>query len=384
MAELTEQQALKEREKYVMAFNDTMVKIWKEQILLLDVIDTGALLNSPVGIRCDKDDCIATTILKTEEEMAADDERILNGEQPSDPAESDNAVKELPDNFNKWVEDNEERIARAKSMPYFLRDNVGVMQQQAVRYSSNNMRTSPIASVVNSIADKLNKPEVSEQEVLNRLDELISDNPHLTRGEFGGFKIGRVNPEDSFMWTDTVKDGGYRKDTIYISNVTHDVIGLDGKPIKFNPMRELQGAMAAIQKGRELTMEQEYALESVWHELKHAKAIGWRYRENAGKPSKRMAMETINQFCARRSYPELLLKFGVKASHLEEIKQGGFGYSIEVSNFTKLLSHYGIKEEDAFSHFKDKILTSDYDNIYGGIEKYLKGKGLVHDRRSKI
>ena len=63
MAELTEQQALKEREKYVMAFNDTMVKIWKEQILLLDVIDTGALLNSPVGILCDKDERITTITL---------------------------------------------------------------------------------------------------------------------------------------------------------------------------------------------------------------------------------------------------------------------------------------------------------------------------------
>lgn len=63
MAELTEQQALKEREKYVLAFNDTMVRIWKEQILLLDVIDTGALLNSPVGIRCDKDDRITTITL---------------------------------------------------------------------------------------------------------------------------------------------------------------------------------------------------------------------------------------------------------------------------------------------------------------------------------
>lgn len=35
-----------EREKYVLAFNDTMLKIWKEQITLLDVIDTGHLLNS--------------------------------------------------------------------------------------------------------------------------------------------------------------------------------------------------------------------------------------------------------------------------------------------------------------------------------------------------
>jgi hypothetical protein len=35
-----------EREKYVLAFNDTMLKIWQEQITLLDVIDTGHLLNS--------------------------------------------------------------------------------------------------------------------------------------------------------------------------------------------------------------------------------------------------------------------------------------------------------------------------------------------------
>ena len=47
---ITEQQAQKEREKFVTAFNDTMIKIWQEQITLLDVIDTGALLASPKGI----------------------------------------------------------------------------------------------------------------------------------------------------------------------------------------------------------------------------------------------------------------------------------------------------------------------------------------------
>ncbi len=63
MAEFTEQQALKEREKYISAFNDTMVKIWKEQIILLGVIDTGRLLESPVGIRCDKDERITAITL---------------------------------------------------------------------------------------------------------------------------------------------------------------------------------------------------------------------------------------------------------------------------------------------------------------------------------
>ena len=44
---VSEKQAFEERQKYVMAFNDTMLKIWQEQITLLEVIDTGQLLASP-------------------------------------------------------------------------------------------------------------------------------------------------------------------------------------------------------------------------------------------------------------------------------------------------------------------------------------------------
>lgn len=46
----TQQQAQDEREKYVMAFNDTMLKIWQEQITLLGVIDTHSLLRSPIAL----------------------------------------------------------------------------------------------------------------------------------------------------------------------------------------------------------------------------------------------------------------------------------------------------------------------------------------------
>ena len=45
-----EQQAQDEREKYVLAFNDTMLKIWQEQITLLGVIDTHYLLRSPTAL----------------------------------------------------------------------------------------------------------------------------------------------------------------------------------------------------------------------------------------------------------------------------------------------------------------------------------------------
>ena len=45
-----QQQAQDAREKYVMAFNDTMLKIWQEQITLLGVIDTHSLLRSPTAL----------------------------------------------------------------------------------------------------------------------------------------------------------------------------------------------------------------------------------------------------------------------------------------------------------------------------------------------
>ena len=46
----TEQQALQERQKFVSAFNDTMLRIWQEQITLLGVIDTAALLTLPKAL----------------------------------------------------------------------------------------------------------------------------------------------------------------------------------------------------------------------------------------------------------------------------------------------------------------------------------------------
>lgn len=48
--DMNEKQVIEERQKYVSAFNDTMIKIWKEQITLLGVIDSGALLRSPMSV----------------------------------------------------------------------------------------------------------------------------------------------------------------------------------------------------------------------------------------------------------------------------------------------------------------------------------------------
>lgn len=44
-----------EREKFIMAFNNTMLKIWREQITLLDIIDTRRLLKSPKSVQTTAD-----------------------------------------------------------------------------------------------------------------------------------------------------------------------------------------------------------------------------------------------------------------------------------------------------------------------------------------
>lgn len=57
MAEkITELQGIEQRKKFVTAFNNTMVRIWKEQILLLDVYDTGYLHRSlPLTLQMETD-----------------------------------------------------------------------------------------------------------------------------------------------------------------------------------------------------------------------------------------------------------------------------------------------------------------------------------------
>lgn len=46
---------LEERRKYVTAFNSTMIRIWRERIALLGVIDSGALYRSTVAVAMNAD-----------------------------------------------------------------------------------------------------------------------------------------------------------------------------------------------------------------------------------------------------------------------------------------------------------------------------------------
>lgn len=65
--------------------------------------------------------CHAEPILKTEEELMRDNERLLKGEEPL--KESVNTVTDVPQEFKDWLKDNKERAKRSTSVPYFISDN---------------------------------------------------------------------------------------------------------------------------------------------------------------------------------------------------------------------------------------------------------------------
>lgn len=65
--------------------------------------------------------CHVVTVLKTDDEMAEDTQRILAGEQPKKG--SVNTVRDVPAVFKGWVEEQADRIEMGGNLPYFLADN---------------------------------------------------------------------------------------------------------------------------------------------------------------------------------------------------------------------------------------------------------------------
>ena len=66
--------------------------------------------------------CYAVSVLASQEEMDAYTTAIMNGEDVSH-WKFTGQVEKMPNEFNKWMKDNQARIENATSMPYFIKDN---------------------------------------------------------------------------------------------------------------------------------------------------------------------------------------------------------------------------------------------------------------------
>ena len=139
--------------------------------------------------------CFVTSILKTQEEIDRDTQKILNGEPVDD--KSVNRVDDVPQAFKDWVQNNGERIAGASSLPYFLRDNETLMQKILAGEAT---ATPPVTSAADLTAQIVaqDKTMFTPKQIAN-LDKLEQE-LGIKRGlamPFQQASEGRANPDFS-------------------------------------------------------------------------------------------------------------------------------------------------------------------------------------------
>ncbi len=203
--------------------------------------------------------------------------------------------------------------------------------------------------------------EATDEQVKNVIMNFAEANPSFFKGGLADVIIR--NDIQGFTGNERIYDANgkwikAKGNTIYIANADFKV----KEGMVFNPMKEVKGALEAIANGKELTFNQEYSLEAVWHEIRHAGAVGWNDVNNKTDLNS-ASMEVINQFCARMSYRPFVQSLGGKATHSDSIILNGYGYQKSLNNFYSLLSQIGVSRVKAYKHFKDMIINSQYENI---------------------
>lgn len=332
--------------------------------------------------------CYVTTILKTDKEIAADNEHILRGEEPLEGSE--NEVRDVPDSFKNWLEENRGRIVHHNSLPYFLSDNGSVnkkgdfvvkqfsKKKRHKDVSTNTSKLEQDGSVVKSIPTLTDTKVIrkkagfmQDDEMRDLLNLIINNNQSLFNG-----KCTKILVVDEKYMAGVgryqLPNGGYDYSKFELHISKRDVAGG-----RFNMLIELKGAFGAIARGKQLTFNQEYAIECLWHEFRHAQAKGFTLRTQGDDHKLVAAMECINQFCARQSYDVFLKSLGGKATHKADVISGGFGYQKSLNNFHTLLRKIKVTQTDAFAHFERIIQERPYEDIFEEVATFIENHSKI-------
>ena len=123
-----------------------------------------------------------------------------------------------------------------------------------------------------------------------------------------------------------------KEDYFMATNPTNGMFYISNRAYKgFIPTRDLLRAFQKIIHKLPLSFNEEYALETLWHEINHNRVK--RYVPLLKDSPQMLIMETINQLVSRHTYDEFLKKLGAEARHKAEILEKGYGYALMVKNF---------------------------------------------------
>lgn len=181
--------------------------------------------------------------------------------------------------------------------------------------------------------------------------------------ELGAEVIGRCS---HFATNSGLKRVLFDQEKYFMATNSHGTVWISGrtqfgrKGSHFNPAGDLKSAWNTLAGGKPLTWEEEYSLESLWHEITHNRQKHGRLARNGTAEA---IMEVSTQWTARRTYHHLLESLGGKASHQPDILKNGLGYGSYVRRFDALLQALGIKDEQLLPHMLamiEGLETPDY------------------------
>lgn len=147
------------------------------------------------------------------------------------------------------------------------------------------------------------------------------------------------------------KSGSYFMSTNSRGNIT---ISTKKFPGMMTPSKDLLAAFKKIGTGERLEFREEYALESLWHEIMHNNQVLERVRPPRDHYSYRM-MEIVNQWVSRRTYPRMLEKLEAKPTHFEKVKAEGWGYGGWLKEFDQLLRDLDVEDNAELLAEMEKI-----------------------------
>lgn len=103
-------------------------------------------------------------------------------------------------------------------------------------------------------------------------------------------------------------------------------------------------ALTKIRDGKPLVFEEEYGIESLWHEVLHNSQR--RRVPDVIDPAHLRMMEGLHQVIARQTYPEFMTMMGATPAHLRDIRERGPAYSRSAGGLTLLLRHLGRMDDN--------------------------------------
>lgn len=112
--------------------------------------------------------CYMVPVLAKEEELDQMLDKILNGEDPGSVVTD--SPKDLPDQFQTWVKDNEERYHKAEAkgtLPYFIKDNKKAVDQVLKGLTPEEEKALSFADVLVNPLELLKRHSIQEIEQLH-------------------------------------------------------------------------------------------------------------------------------------------------------------------------------------------------------------------------